>query len=263
MEMFVGIGPARVRDLFARARQSAPSIIFIDEIDAIGRKRGRGGVAGGSDERESTLNQLLIEMDGFKSSQDVVVLAGTNRSDILDSALKRPGRFDRTITIDSPDVNGREQILNVHLAKLKLQEGLIDSLAPKLAAMTPGFVGADIANVCNGAAIVAARHGKLEVDMDCFHAAIDREIGGIEKKEKKISPEERNTVAYHESGHALVGWFLENTEPLLKVSIIPRGSAALGFSQYLPNEDLLKSTQQIEDMICMTLGMKGLLLYLL
>jgi AFG3 family protein len=253
MEMFVGVGPARVRDLFAQARAQAPSIIFIDEIDAIGRARGRAGMAGGNDERENTLNQLLVEMDGFPTTANVVVLAGTNRPDILDKALLRPGRFDRQISLDRPDINGREQIFRVHLAKIRL-DAPVDAYSERLAALTPGFAGADIANVCNEAALIAARGDKAAVGLADFEAAVDRVIGGLEKKHKVISPAERRTVAYHEAGHAVVGWFLENAEPLLKVSIVPRGAAALGFAQYLPNENSLMTTQQMDDMMAMALG---------
>lgn len=253
MEMFVGVGPSRVRSLFAEARQSAPSIIFIDEIDAIGRARGRGGLAGANDERESTLNQLLVEMDGFGTTSGVVVLAGTNRPDILDKALLRPGRFDRQISIDKPDIIGREQIFQIYLKKLKLDQDP-KYYSQRLAALTPGFAGADIANVCNEGALIAVRNEKTEIDMSHFEAAIDRIIGGLEKKNKVISKEERRTVAYHESGHAVVGWFLEHAEPLLKVTIVPRGTAALGFAQYLPNENLLMTKEQLFDMTCMTLG---------
>ena len=253
MEMFVGVGPSRVRDLFAQARSQAPSIIFIDEIDAIGRQRGRGGMMGGNDERENTLNQLLVEMDGFGSKEGVVVLAGTNRPDILDRALLRPGRFDRQINVDRPDIKGREQIFQVHLQKIKL-DAPIDHYSERLAALTPGFSGADIANVVNEAALVAARTNDTSVTHKHFESAADRVIAGLEKKNKVVNKIERNTVAYHEAGHAVVGWFLEHAEPLLKVSIVPRGSAALGFAQYLPNENLLATTQQLTDMMCMTLG---------
>ena len=227
MEMFVGVGPSRVRDLFAQARTKSPSIIFIDEIDAIGRARGKGGFAGGNDERENTLNQLLVEMDGFQTTSGVVVLGGTNRPDILDKALLRPGRFDRQITIDRPDIKGRAQIFHVHLARVKL-EGEVGDYAERLAALTPGFAGADIANLVNEAALIAARGNEAAVNLSHFEQAVDRVIGGLEKKNKVISPEERTTVAYHEAGHAVAGWFLEHTEPLLKVSIVPRGTAALG-----------------------------------
>ncbi|CAA2989564.1 ATP-dependent zinc metalloprotease FTSH 10, mitochondrial-like [Olea europaea subsp. europaea] len=253
MEMFVGVGPARVRSLFQEARQCAPSIVFIDEIDAIGRARGRGGFSGGNDERESTLNQLLVEMDGFGTTSGVVVLAGTNRPDILDKALLRPGRFDRQITIDKPDIKGRDQIFRIYLNKLKLDKEP-SYYSQRLAALTPGFAGADIANVCNEAALIAARTESTLITMQNFEAAIDRVIGGLEKKNKVISKLERRTVAYHESGHAVAGWFLEHAEPLLKVTIVPRGTAALGFAQYVPNEDLLMTKEQLFDMTCMTLG---------
>ncbi|KAI5682428.1 hypothetical protein M9H77_03656 [Catharanthus roseus] len=253
MEMFVGVGPARVRSLFQEARQCAPSIIFIDEIDAIGRARGRGGFSGGHDERESTLNQLLVEMDGFGTTSGVVVLAGTNRPDILDKALLRPGRFDRQITIDKPDIKGRDQIFRIYLNKLKLDQDA-SFYSQRLAALTPGFAGADIANVCNEAALIAARTDSTLITMQHFEAAIDRVIGGLEKKNKVISKLERRTVAYHESGHAVSGWFLEYAEPLLKVTIVPRGTAALGFAQYVPNENLLMTKEQLFDMTCMTLG---------
>ncbi|KAJ4978169.1 hypothetical protein NE237_008949 [Protea cynaroides] len=253
MEMFVGVGPSRVRSLFAEARQCAPSIIFIDEIDAIGRARGRGGLTGANDERESTLNQLLVEMDGFGTTSGVVVLAGTNRPDILDKALLRPGRFDRQITIDKPDIKGRDQIFQIYLKKLKLDHEP-SYYSQRLAALTPGFAGADIANICNEAALIAARSEGTQVRMEHFEAAIDRIIGGLEKKNKVISKLERRTVAYHESGHAVAGWFLEHAEPLLKVTIVPRGTAALGFAQYVPNENLLMTKEQLLDMTCMTLG---------
>ena len=253
MEMFVGVGPSRVRDLFAQARAQKPSIIFIDEIDAIGRQRGRGGFAGGNDERENTLNQLLVEMDGFGTKEGVIVLAGTNRPDILDKALLRPGRFDRQISVDRPDITGREQIFRVHLASIVL-DGPVDHYSERLAALTPGFAGADIANMCNEAALAAARENVNSVSLKHFEYAVDRVIAGLEKKSKVVNKTERRTVAYHEAGHAVVGWFLEHAEPLLKVSIVPRGSAALGFAQYLPNENLLATTQQLVDMMCMTLG---------
>ncbi|XP_016477318.1 ATP-dependent zinc metalloprotease FTSH 10, mitochondrial [Nicotiana tabacum] len=253
MEMFVGVGPSRVRSLFQEARQCAPSIVFIDEIDAIGRARGKGGFAGGNDERESTLNQLLVEMDGFATTSGVVVLAGTNRPDILDKALLRPGRFDRQISIDKPDIKGRDQIFRIYLNKLKLDQEA-GFYSQRLAALTPGFAGADIANVCNEAALIAARNESTIITMQHFESAIDRVIGGLEKKNKVISKLERRTVAYHEAGHAVVGWFLEYAEPLLKVTIVPRGTAALGFAQYVPNENLLMTKEQLFDMTCMTLG---------
>ncbi len=251
VEMFVGVGASRVRDLFRQAKEKAPCIIFIDEIDAIGRARGRSMVQGGNDERENTLNQLLTEMDGFGTDSGVIILAATNRPDILDSALMRPGRFDRQISIDGPDLNGREHIFKVHLKPLKLG----DDIDPKrLSAQTPGFAGADIANVCNEAALIAARNNKECVEMQDFHDAIDRVIGGLEKKNKIISPEEKRIIAYHEAGHAISGWFLEHADPVVKVSIVPRGVAALGYAQYLPKEQYLYTTEQLTDTICMTLG---------
>ncbi|CAO3691583.1 unnamed protein product [Umbelopsis ramanniana] len=253
VEMFVGVGPSRVRDLFATAKKNAPCIIFVDEIDAIGKARGKGGQMGGNDERESTLNQLLVEMDGFDSNEHVVVLAGTNRPDVLDPALMRPGRFDRHIAIDRPDISGRAQIFKVHLRPIKTNEDT-ERLSNKLAALTPGFSGADIHNVCNEAALIAARHLKNEVDESDFEAAIERVIAGLEKKSRVLSPEEKKTVAYHEAGHAVAGWYLEHADPLLKVSIIPRGVAALGYAQYLPKDQYLYSTKQLLDRMCMTLG---------
>lgn len=251
VEMFVGVGAARVRDLFKQAKEKAPCIIFIDEIDAIGRSRGKGPMPGANDERENTLNSLLVEMDGFATDSGVIILAATNRPDILDSALLRPGRFDRQISIDKPDIVGRDAIFKVHLKPLKLHPN-VDS--KKLAAQTPGFAGAEIANVCNEAALIAARRNKECVDQQDFNDAIDRVIGGLEKKNKLISPEEKNIVAYHEAGHAVAGWFLEHTDPLVKVSIVPRGVAALGYAQYLPKEQFLITTEQMMDDICMTLG---------
>jgi len=251
VEMFVGVGASRVRDLFRQARDKAPCIIFIDEIDAIGRARGKNQIMGGNDERENTLNQLLVEMDGFGTDSGVIILAATNRPDVLDSALLRPGRFDRQIGIDKPDLNGREQIFKVHLKPLKLSEGVDPR---KLSAQTPGFAGAEIANVCNEAALIAARQDKTAVDMQDFQDAIDRVIGGLEKKNKIISPEEKKIVAYHEAGHAITGWFLEHADPLVKVSIVPRGVAALGYAQYLPKEQFLYTTEQLTDGMCMTMG---------
>jgi len=251
VEMFVGVGASRVRDLFKQAREKAPCIIFIDEIDAVGRSRGKNQIMGGNDERESTLNQLLVEMDGFSTDLGIIMMAATNRPDVLDAALLRPGRFDRQISIDRPDLTGREQIFKVHLKALKLAAE-VD--AHKLAEQTPGFAGAEIANVCNEAALIAARTDKKEVEMIDFNAAIDRVIGGLEKKNKIISPEEKKIVAYHEAGHAVVGWFLDSTDPLVKVSIVPRGVAALGYAQYLPKEQYLYTTEQLIDSMCMTLG---------
>ncbi|MXV49823.1 ATP-dependent zinc metalloprotease FtsH [Pedobacter sp. HMF7647] len=251
VEMFVGVGASRVRDLFKQAKDKAPCIIFIDEIDAIGRARGKNNIVGGNDERENTLNQLLVEMDGFGTDSGIIILAATNRPDVLDSALLRPGRFDRQISIDKPDLNGREQIFKVHLQPLKLQA---DVDAKKLSAQTPGFAGAEIANVCNEAALIAARKDKQAVDMQDFQDAIDRVIGGLEKKNKIISPEEKRIVAYHEAGHAISGWFLEHADPLVKVSIVPRGVAALGYAQYLPKEQFLHTTEQLHDEMCVSMG---------
>ncbi len=249
VEMFVGVGAARVRDLFKQAK--APCIIFIDEIDAVGRTRSKGSMPGGNDERENTLNSLLVEMDGFGTDSGVIILAATNRPDTLDSALLRPGRFDRQISIDKPDINGRTQIFNVHLKPLTLGP---DVDAKKLSAQTPGFAGAEIANVCNEAALIAARRDKKMVTDQDFTDAIDRVIGGLEKKNKIISPGEKRIVAYHEAGHAIAGWFLEHTDPLVKVSIVPRGVAALGYAQYLPKEQFLYNTEQLTDEMCMALG---------
>jgi cell division protease FtsH len=251
VEMFVGVGAARVRDLFKQAKEKAPCIIFIDEIDAIGRSRGKGQMPGSNDERENTLNSLLVEMDGFGTDSGVIVVAATNRPDVLDSALLRPGRFDRQISIDKPDINGREAIFKVHLKPIKTADD-VDS--KKCAAQTPGFAGAEIANVCNEAALIAARRNKDSVDMQDFQDAVDRVIGGLEKKNKIISPDEKKIVAYHEAGHAVAGWFLEHADPLVKVSIVPRGVAALGYAQYLPKEQYLYQTEQLIDEMCMTLG---------
>jgi AFG3 family protein len=251
VEMFVGVGAARVRDLFKQAKEKAPCIVFIDEIDAIGRSRGRGQLPGANDERENTLNSLLVEMDGFATDSGVIILGATNRPDVLDSALMRPGRFDRQISIDKPDIAGREQIFKVHLKPVKIGK---DVDPKKLAAQTPGFAGAEIANVCNEAALIAARKDKKEVDMLDFQDAIDRVIGGLEKKTKIISPEEKKIVAYHEAGHAVAGWYLEHADPLVKVSIVPRGIAALGYAQYLPKEQFLYQTEQLTDEMCMTFG---------
>lgn len=251
VEMFVGVGAARVRDLFKQAKAKAPCIIFIDEIDAVGRSRSKGSMPGGNDERENTLNSLLVEMDGFGTDSGVIILAATNRPDTLDSALLRPGRFDRQISIDKPDINGRTQIFQVHLKPLTLGP---DVDARKLSAQTPGFAGAEIANVCNEAALIAARRDKKFITNQDFTDAIDRVIGGLEKKNKIISPGEKRIVAYHEAGHAITGWFLEHTDPLVKVSIVPRGVAALGYAQYLPKEQFLYNTEQLIDEMCMALG---------
>lgn len=251
VEMFVGVGASRVRDLFKQAREKAPCIVFIDEIDAIGRARGRSAIQGGNDERENTLNQLLVEMDGFSTDKGVILMAATNRPDILDNALLRPGRFDRQIGIDRPDLKGREAIFKVHLKHIKIS-GEIKSLT--LAEMTPGFAGADIANVCNEAALIAARRNKKAVDMKDFNDALDRVIGGLEKKNKIIAPHEKEIIAYHEAGHAVCGWYLDHASPLVKVTIVPRGIGTLGYAQYLPKEEYITRTEQLKDRICMTLG---------
>jgi cell division protease FtsH len=252
VEMFVGVGAARVRDLFKQAKEKAPCIIFIDEIDAIGRSRGKGMMMGSNDERENTLNQLLSEMDGFNTDKGVIILAATNRPDVLDSALLRPGRFDRQILIDKPDLNGRIKILEVHSKKLKLDEHIDLKL---LASQTPGFAGAELANLCNEAALLAARRGKSKVEMKDFQDSIERVVAGLEKKNKIISADERKIVAYHEAGHAIVGWFLEHTDPVLKVSIVPRGLAALGYTLQTPLEDrFLMTTEELNDKICALLG---------
>jgi len=251
LEMFVGVGPSRVRDMFTMARKHAPCILFIDEIDAVGRKRG-GRNFGGHSEQENTLNQLLVEMDGFNTTTNVVVLAATNRLDILDQALLRPGRFDRQIYVPAPDIKGRSSIFKVHLASLKTQVNK-DDLARKMAALTPGFTGADIANVCNEAALIAARDLNEYILLHHFEQAIERVVAGMEKKSNVLQPEEKKTVAYHEAGHAVAGWFLEHADPLLKVSIIPRGKG-LGYAQYLPKEQYLYTQEQLFDRMCMTLG---------
>lgn len=251
VEMFVGVGASRVRDLFKQAREKAPCIVFIDEIDAIGRARGRNSIQGGNDERENTLNQLLVEMDGFSTDKGVILMAATNRPDVLDTALLRPGRFDRQIGVDRPDLNGREAIFKVHLKNIK-KASEIDPLI--LSEMTPGFAGADIANVCNEAALIAARRGKKAVDMDDFNYALDKVIGGLERKTKLISPEEKKIIAYHEAGHAVCGWFLEHASPLVKVTIVPRGIGTLGYAQYLPKEEYITRTEQLLDRMCMTFG---------
>ncbi len=250
VELFVGVGASRVRDVFKQAREKAPCIVFIDEIDAIGRARGKNMMMS-NDERENTLNQMLVEMDGFSGDSGIIVLAATNRPDVLDAALLRPGRFDRQISIDIPDVKGREKIFDVHLKPIKRSK---DLNIKKLAIQTPGFAGADIANICNEAALIAARKGKNEVDMSDFNDAIDRVIGGLEKKNKIILPEEKRIIAYHEAGHAVSGWFLEHAHPLVKVTIVPRGVAALGYAQYLPKEVYIRTTDHLMDDMCMSLG---------
>ncbi|MEO7175811.1 MAG: ATP-dependent zinc metalloprotease FtsH [Saprospiraceae bacterium] len=251
VEMFVGVGASRVRDLFKQAREKAPCIVFIDEIDAIGRARGRNNMQGGNDERENTLNQLLVEMDGFSTDKGVILMAATNRPDVLDSALMRPGRFDRQIAIDLPDLKGRAQIFKVHMRNVKIDAFVT---AEELAEMTPGFAGADIANICNEAALIAARRDKTAVDIDDFNFALDRVIGGLEKKNKFISPEEKEIIAYHEAGHAICGWYLEHASPLVKVTIVPRGIGTLGYAQYLPKDEYIVRTEQLLDRMCMTFG---------
>jgi cell division protease FtsH len=250
VEMFVGVGASRVRDLFKQAKEKSPSIIFIDEIDAIGRARGKNNFSGSNDERENTLNQLLTEMDGFGTNTNVIVLAATNRADVLDSALMRAGRFDRQIYVDLPDVRERKEIFEVHLRPLKKEETLdVDFLAKQ----TPGFSGADIANVCNEAALIAARKGKKAVNKQDFLDAVDRIVGGLEKKNKIITPEEKKAVAFHEAGHATVSWMLEHAAPLVKVTIVPRGRS-LGAAWYLPEERLIVRPEQMLDEMCAALG---------
>ena len=250
VEMFVGVGASRVRDLFRQAKEKSPSIIFIDEIDAIGRARGKNNLTNANDERENTLNQLLTEMDGFGTNTNVIVLAATNRADVLDKALLRAGRFDRQIYVDLPDLNERKEIFKVHLRPIKITENLDVEF---LAKQTPGFSGADIANVCNEAALIAARKGKTSVDKQDFLDAVDRIIGGLEKKNKIITPEEKRAIAYHEAGHATVSWLLEHAAPLVKVTIVPRGRS-LGAAWYLPEERQIVRTDQIEDEMCAALG---------
>jgi len=250
VEMFVGVGASRVRDLFKQAAQKAPSIIFIDEIDAIGRSRGKSNITGGNDERENTLNQLLTEMDGFGTDTNVIVIAATNRADVLDKALVRAGRFDRQIYVDLPDKNERREIFDVHIKPLKLNDDIdLDFLSKQ----TPGFSGADIANVCNEAALVAARKGKKSVHHQDFLDAVDRIVGGLEKKNKIITTKEKKTIAFHEAGHATVSWMLEHAAPLVKVTIVPRGKS-LGAAWYLPEERQIVQTEQMLDEMCATLG---------
>ncbi|MEY5000194.1 MAG: hypothetical protein RLZZ211_230 [Bacteroidota bacterium] len=250
VEMFVGVGASRVRDLFRQAKEKAPAIIFIDEIDAIGRARGKNNGFNTNDERENTLNQLLTEMDGFGTNSGVIILAATNRADVLDSALMRAGRFDRQIYVDMPDLNERKAIFGVHLKPLKLSTEIdVDFLAKQ----TPGFSGADIANLCNEAALIAARHNKSQVEKQDFLDAVDRIIGGLEKKNKIITPEEKKTIAYHEAGHAAVSWLLQYANPLVKVTIVPRGQS-LGAAWYLPEERSITTTEQLLDDMCATLG---------
>jgi cell division protease FtsH len=250
VEMFVGVGASRVRDLFKQAKEKSPSIIFIDEIDAIGRARGKNAMSGSNDERENTLNQLLTEMDGFGTTDNVIVIAATNRADILDKALMRAGRFDRQIYVDLPDIRERKEIFEVHLKPLKIKKGLDTKFLSK---QTPGFSGADIANMCNEAALIAARNGKKEIDKQDFLDAVDRIIGGLEKKNKIITPSEKKAIAYHEAGHATVSWMLEHAAPLVKVTIVPRGKA-LGAAWYLPEERMIVRPEQMLDEMCATLG---------
>jgi len=250
VEMFVGVGASRVRDLFKQAAQKSPSIIFIDEIDAVGRARGKNSMTGGNDERENTLNQLLTEMDGFGTDTNVIVIAATNRADVLDSALLRAGRFDRQIYVDLPNINERKEIFEVHIKPLKLAE---DVKIKFLAQQTPGFSGADIANMCNEAALIAARHGKKAIHHQDFLDAVDRIVGGLEKKNKVITPKEKEVIAFHEAGHATVSWMLEHAAPLVKVTIVPRGQS-LGAAWYLPAERLIVQTEQMLDEMCATLG---------
>jgi cell division protease FtsH len=250
VEMFVGVGASRVRDLFAQAKAKSPAIIFIDEIDAIGRARGKGGFQGGNDERENTLNQLLTEMDGFGTDTNVIVMAATNRADILDKALLRAGRFDRSIYVDLPELHERKEIFDVHLAKIKLDNEVDRDF---LAKQTPGFSGADIANVCNEAALIAARNEHETVTKQDFLDAVDRIIGGLEKKNKAIKPSEKKRIAFHEAGHATVSWLLEHAAPLLKVTIVPRGRS-LGAAWYLPEERQINTTEQLLDEMCSLLG---------
>ena len=250
VEMFVGVGASRVRDLFRQAKEKAPCIIFIDEIDAVGRARSRNAMMGGNDERESTLNQLLTEMDGFGTNSGVIIMAATNRADILDKALLRAGRFDRQIHVDLPDLNERKAVFKVHLRPIKVDSSLDIDL---LARQTPGFSGADIANVCNEAALIAARHGKQAVTKDDFLAAVDRIVGGLEKKTKVMTEEEKRTIALHEAGHATISWNLQYANPLIKVTIVPRGRA-LGAAWYLPEERQITTREQMLDEMCATLG---------
>ncbi len=250
VEMFVGVGASRVRDLFRQAKEKAPCIIFIDEIDAVGRARSRNAMMGGNDERESTLNQLLTEMDGFGTNSGVIIMAATNRADILDKALLRAGRFDRQIHVDLPDLNERKAVFKVHLRPIKVDSSLDVDL---LARQTPGFSGADIANVCNEAALIAARHGKQAVTKDDFLAAVDRIVGGLEKKTKVMTEEEKRTIAVHEAGHATISWNLQYANPLIKVTIVPRGRA-LGAAWYLPEERQITTREQMLDEMCATLG---------
>ena len=251
VEMFVGVGASRVRDLFKKAKEKAPAIIFIDELDAIGRSRKKNNYYGTNEEHENTLNSLLVEMDGFENNSGIIVIGATNRVEILDQALLRPGRFDRQIAIDNPDIKDRKEILELYIKKLKVAA---DISLDKLAEQTPGFSGAELANVCNEAALLAGRHNKPEVEFSDFQEAMDRVIGGLEKKNKLINEQEKKVVAYHEAGHTIVSWFLKNAQPLLKVTIVPRGIASLGYAQYLPKEQFIIPREQLFDSICVSLG---------
>ena len=251
VEMFVGVGASRVRDLFKKAKEKAPAIIFIDELDAIGRARKKNNFYSNNEEHENTLNSLLVEMDGFENNSGIIVIGATNRVEVLDQALLRPGRFDRQIAIDNPDVKDRKEILDLYIKKLKIAN---DISLDKLAEQTPGFSGAELANVCNEAALLAGRHNKENVEFSDFQEAMDRVIGGLEKKNKLISEQEKKIVAYHEAGHTLVSWFLKNAQPFLKVTIVPRGVAALGYAQYLPKEQYIVPKAQLFDSMCVALG---------
>jgi AFG3 family protein len=254
VEMYVGVGASRVRDLFKKAKEKSPSIIFIDEIDAVGKKRSQGNSHGGNDERENTLNQLLVEMDGFGTDNTVIVLAATNRQDILDPALLRPGRFDRTVEINLPDRKDREDILKIYLNKVKLnEEKTIAEYAHRISTLTPGFSGAELSNLVNEAAIISARENKPSIDSKSFEKASDRIIAGLETK-RILSQKERKVVAYHESGHAVVGWMLEHSNPLVKVTIVPRSKGSLGFAQYIPDDVSLQSKEQLLELMCVSLG---------
>jgi AFG3 family protein len=254
VEMYVGVGASRVRDLFKKAKEKAPSIIFIDEIDAVGKKRGGGKFTGGNDERENTLNQLLVEMDGFGTESSVIILAATNRADTLDPALMRPGRFDRQVEISLPDRKDREDILKIYLKKVKIDlSKSVDEYALRLSTLTPGFSGADISNLVNEAAIISARENKEFVTSESFEKAADRIIAGLETR-RLLSEQERKTVAYHEAGHAVAGWFLEHSNPLVKLTIVPRSKGSLGFAQFVPDDLQLRSKEHLLDLICGLLG---------
>lgn len=253
VELFVGMGAKRVRELFAEARKNAPCIVFIDEIDAVGKKRNEGKFSGSNDEREQTLNQILIEMDGFKPRDGITIFAGTNRLDVLDPALLRAGRFDRHITVDKPDLEGRKQISKIYLSKVVL-DGDTDEMAQKLAEMTPGYTGADINNIVNEAAIIAIRNKHEKVQLTDLISAVDRVLCGMEKKHNLMTPEEKRRIAYHEAGHAMIGWFSDHVDPMLKVTIVPRSNGALGFTQSLPKEIPLYSQEELREMIVQLMG---------